>query len=71
MNEREGMPWMPEEDLLILIDDLPPRAVEAFEAIQQLRTAAIEVVTEHATGAATRAAIAALEEVLLAGGLVD
>ena len=64
------MPWMPEEDLLVLTmmdDPSSLRAAEAFDAIQQLRYAAIEVVTEYAAGNDIGAAIAALEEALLTG----
>lgn len=65
--EREGTPWMPEETLLVMLDELPPDAVEAFEAIRELRRAAIQVVTDFAAGHDVRVAIAGLEEALLAG----
>jgi hypothetical protein len=47
---REGEPWMPEERLLILVEPLsdgggvPPAAFEAFEAVRQLREAAVDAV---------------------------
>jgi hypothetical protein len=42
---REGEPWMPEENLLALAEQpTPPAAFEAFEAVRQLRTAAVNAV---------------------------
>jgi hypothetical protein len=72
----EGLPWMPEEDLLVLAEGLPegglpPAAIEAFEAIQWLRASAIQVVVAHESGGAIGDAIAELEQALLAGVLAD
>jgi hypothetical protein len=69
---REGTPWMPEEDLLVLAGDeetkrTPRRAVEAYQAIKRLRDAAIEVVSAHAAGSDIAGAIRELEQALLVG----
>jgi hypothetical protein len=42
---REGEPWTPEENLLVLAEQpTPPAAFEAFEAIRQLRETAVNAV---------------------------
>lgn len=42
---REGEPWTPEENLLVLAEQpTPPAAFEAFEAIRQVREAAVNAV---------------------------
>lgn len=73
---REGMPWMPEEDLLALVEGmdeggLPPRAVEAYEAIKMLRNAAIGVVATFESSGDIAGAIAELNDALLAGVTPD
>lgn len=69
---REGAPWMPEEDLLVLAEEpAPPRAFEAYDAIAWLRSAAIGVVAAHDAGVPIGDAVAELEEALLAGVEVD
>jgi hypothetical protein len=70
---REGLPWMPEEILLVVAEGRKEPITEAFRAIQQLREAAIAVVGVHTAGGNTSAspllaaAITALEAALLAG----
>jgi hypothetical protein len=71
---RDGMPWTPEEDLMVLLEETllgyPLAALEKvnekFKAIQWMRDAAIGVVTVHASGGAINDAIAELEQALLA-----
>ncbi len=79
---RDGLPWTPEEDLLILAEEpTPTRAFEAFAAIQRLRKAAINVVGTYADDYSWQnqgadgdwartplgSAVAELEEALLLG----
>ena len=71
-----GLPWTPEEELLLLIDPgkdgpLPGSAVAAFKAIQLLRDAASVVVAVHQSGDVIDDAIAELGEALRAGARLD
>ncbi|MGO9097946.1 MAG: hypothetical protein ACLP9Y_00320 [Mycobacterium sp.] len=65
---REGLPWLPEESFLVLAKEpTPPAAFEFFDAIRQLREAAIKVVSAHGAGGDINAAISELGEALLLG----
>lgn len=76
---RDGLPWMPEETLFCLVGDefcgedghLHPNVIEAFEAVKELREAAVNVVAAYAShkeGCPVLAgAMYELEEALLLG----
>jgi hypothetical protein len=67
--DEELVPWLPEDDLFVLIEaPVPPHALAAYAAIERLREAAIRVVvTARTSGSPSRDAIAELEQALLAG----
>jgi hypothetical protein len=66
---RDQSPWLPEDDLLLLIEEpVPGQALTAYAAIERLREAAIRVVvTTHTLGSPSSDAMAELEQALLAG----